>query len=93
MARISEGGKDLKQWYTFFSFSTSVEQECSLCKGQLAVPGHRSPQQSKHVIHTSCHHLDDQVEALHVGVMKVILHIEVTLRLIHTSLTFVTNFL
>ena len=72
--------------------STSVGPEWSLCRGQLAVPGHKSPRKSKNVIHTSWPHLDDQVEAFQVGVTPIILKIEVTLRLIHTYSTLVTPF-
>ena len=47
-ARFSEDGRDLKTL-----FSSSVGPEWSLCTGQLAVPGHNRPQESKNIIHTS----------------------------------------
>ena len=39
--------------HNFQMFSTSGVPEWSLCKGQLALPGHKRPQESKDVIHTS----------------------------------------
>ena len=58
-------------------FSTSVGPEWSLLRGQLSVPGNKSPPQSKNVIHTFWPHLD------------WVLNIEVTLHLFHIYSTLI----
>ena len=90
----NQRGWERSQFDVFFlqMFGTSVGPEWSLGRGQLAVPGHKSPRQSKNVIHTSWPHLDDQVEAFQVGVISGILNFEVALRLIHTNSKCVTLF-
>ena len=86
-------GEISKCCHNFLMFSTSSGPEWSLCRGQIAVPGHKSPRESNNVIHTSWPRLDDQVEAFQVGVIPLILNIEVTLQLIHNYSTFKKPFL
>ena len=88
----SRTGEILNSCSNFEIFSTFVWPEWSLCRGQLAVPGQKCWRQSKHFVHISCPHLDDQVEAFQVVVLPEILNFEVTLRLIHTYSTLVTLF-
>ena len=92
MAQISVGGRDLQTLSSFFMLSTSVGPEWSLGRDSIAVPGHKSPQESKNVIHTSWPPLNLQAEVIQVGVIPGILNFEVTFRLIHTYLKFVTPF-
>ena len=46
MAQISDGGRYLQTFQTFLMFSTLVEPEWSLCRGELAVPSHKRPRES-----------------------------------------------
>ena len=71
-------GKISKRCHNFSMFSTSVGPEWSMCRGQLGVPGHKRPWESKNVIHMSRPHLDPQVEEFQIGVIPGILNFEVT---------------
>ena len=77
-------GKILNPCHNFEIWHTYVSLEWFLCRGQLAVPGHKSSRESKNVVYISWPHLDDQVEAYQVGGIPGNLSFEVTLRLIHT---------
>ena len=47
MAQISKDGEDLESAHNFDICSSSVYPEGFLCRGQIAVPGHNCPRQSR----------------------------------------------
>ena len=85
-------GEILNICHYFDISSTLVYPEWFLCRGHIAVQGHKCWRQSKSFVYINWPHLDDQVEAFQVGVIPGIFNFEVGLTLIRTFSTFVTTF-
>ena len=82
----------LNTCHNFEFFSGLVFPEGSLCRGHLAVPGHKCKWQSKNIVYPSWPHLDARVEAFQVGVILGKLNYEVAFRPICTFPSFVMQF-